>query len=117
MNELSLPWYVEPRGTVLRRFCGGGHIKASWKRARCTFICSIAFDAIFSSLLPAMLVGNNHQLDRSFLSTLGPPFVTALSKGFPSRVSGAVRNEDTSVACKVELECVCVASPLAGAKG
>ena len=72
----------------------------------CIWKLGIASDAIFSSLLPAMLVGNNHQLDRSFLNTLGPPFVTALSKGFPTLVSGGVRNEDTSVACKVELECV-----------
>ena len=33
------------------------------------------------------------------------------------RVSGGVRNEDTSVACKFELECVWVASPPPGAKG
>lgn len=67
MDELSLSWYVEPRGTVLRRFCGGGHIKASWKRARCTFICSIASDANFNSLLPAILIGNNHQFDHQFM--------------------------------------------------
>ena len=64
-GRAEFAWYVEPRGTVLRRFCGG-HIKASWKRARCTFICSIASDAHFNSLLPAIIIGNNRQFDHQF---------------------------------------------------
>ena len=52
------------------RFCGGGHIKASWKRVRCTFICSIACDANFNPLHTAILVGNRRQFDRNFLNTV-----------------------------------------------
>ena len=69
MDELSLSWHLEPRGTVLRAYHGGIRVRSDQRRARCTCIASISSDHAFNLLLPTIFVGNTHQFDLSFTRT------------------------------------------------